>query len=66
MNLPFSPVGFPLELHYSLFQNLVQRTIAITLKASNFSVNICVATESHHSTGTGFREEAVFSEAYSV
>jgi hypothetical protein len=45
---------------------LVQRTIAITLKASNLSVNISVATEIPHSTGIGFRAEAAYSEAYSV
>lgn len=63
---PFSPVGFPLELHYNIFQNSVQRTIAITLKASNLSVNISVVTESPHSTGIGLRAEAAYSEAYSV
>jgi hypothetical protein len=50
---PFSPAGFPLELHYNLFQNLVQRTVVITLKASNLLVTITVATYSLHSTGIG-------------
>jgi len=45
---------------------LVQRTIAITVKASNLPVNIGVATESPHSTGIGFRAEAAYSEVYSV
>jgi len=60
------PVVFPLELHYNLFQNLVQSKIAITVKASNLSVNFSVATESHHSTGIGFRAEAAYSDLYSV
>jgi len=63
---PLSPAGFPLELHYNFFQNLVHRTIAITLKASNLSVNISVAIESPHSIRIGFRAEAAYSEAYAV
>jgi hypothetical protein len=57
---PLSPAGFPLELHYNLFQNLVHRTIAITLKATNFSVNIIVAIESPHSTRIGQGRSSLF------
>lgn len=57
INPPFSPAGFPLELHYKLFQNLVQRTVVITLKASNLLVTISVATYSLHSTEIGLGQK---------
>jgi hypothetical protein len=66
INPPFLPYWISARTPLQPLSEFGSRTIVITLKASNLSVNISVTTESPHSTRIGFGAETAYSEAYAV